>query len=1246
MRPLFKQLMLAALFAGSVLGAALSRAASTDLADKPLANSTTVQLLPNIMLDLDNSGSMLWNYMPDYVRVQSNGSYGTFCRDKDGKLAVICQNGDPPFATSAFNKIYYNPAVRYDWPTTAKGERLPDATPSHRTEYKSPWSNIPSDGYGIQYIDKTSAEPLRRNPRPCGVGYYDSNDRWVENDCKTLEPNETINLQDSGTSIAASYLDRVWCPSASSKDKDCKQAISGTSYSYPNSENSVPREVKGSPYYYNVSSVKWCKGSSTTDCVDLRDASHQTVVYGKWERVDITQTRSSYPKAATRTDCAAANSCSYEEEMTNFATWYAWYRTRTQMTKSAIGLAFKDVRGNAKSVTEDKDDPSYFHARLGMMTIDNKTIKVPIRPFEGDYKQEFYDELYKLYPNTNTPLRDALNEVGRLYKFGKNAAFPKGPDPIEQACQRNFVILATDGYWNGNQNLFTDEGKTTLLKDQDGDIKKAPRPSYAPYYPGDGTEKNPGDYVSLADVAFYYYNNDLRPTMENIVPSAGGDKAVNDVANHQHMTTFTLGLGVDGTLAYRSDYKTAKAGDYYKILQGGTKEWPAPFPNDPTAIDDLWHAAVSGRGSYFSAKDPATLQESLRQALGSIGQSDGSGAAAATSNLQPVEGDNFIYIANYRTQAWDGELSAYAINVLTGEITGEPKWQAAVELRKKFATDGSDNRTIYTSDTSNKLVPFTASGLKGSSQLDFFSKTVQQSLSQYKNWTAKQVDAADAANLVNFLRGQDPLDKDGKRLYRVRDKVLGDFVHSQPVYVKNPPFGFLDEGYDKFQQQQANRDAIVYAAANDGMLHAFDAKTGEERWAYIPPMVLPDLWQLANSDYADRHRYYLDGPLTVADVKIGKDWKTILIGAMGKGGRGYYALDITDAKQAPQVLWTYSAEDNPNMGYSYGPAHVTKIEGKWVAVLTSGYNNVMENGKYDGDGDGHVFILDLAEEKIKDSVKDIPTGVGTRQTPSGLARINIAAVKDFNKDNTEDKGYGGDLLGNLWRFNLKERTATKLMALGASRPITAAPDLARRDDGTAVVYFGTGRFLGSSDLQIPETSMTAQVVGGFKDVVTDKPLSLDSLVEQTMDDDGDSRSSTSTKTLDWEKDTGWYLQLPSKGERVNIDLQLFGGVLVVSTVVPTASACQPGGYSWLYQFSTSGGATVRDTPVGSRLTSPVVGTTLSRLSNGKAVVFAITADGKRPKAIQLNLPKSGTGGGGTNTTTQEAKRLQWRELGK
>ena len=1229
MRPLFKQLMLSGLFAGSVLAAAVSQAGSTDLADKPLANSTTAVLLPNIMLDLDNSGSMLWDYMPDYVRMKSGNDFEYYCRYYDGSIRAVCNNGDPPFAASAFNKIYYNPAVRYDWPVKEDGSRVADTTDAHRKAYASPWAGIPSDGYGKQRVEWTYGQQL---DSPCGD----------QVNCPKQEPTATINLASIG-SEKANYPDRVWCKYGD--QDDCVKALKGKTYAYPDSTYYVAKVVRGAPYYYNVT-VKWCNDSGK--CVPVRDGTHTTVNYSDWERVDIVSGRT-YPRAATRTDCKAAASCSFEEEITNFATWYTWYRTRSQMAKSAIGLAFKDVRGTPVPVNEDKTDANYFHARMGLMTIDNATIKLPIRPFGGQHKTDFYSSLYGLLPNSSTPLRTALNEVGRLYKFGKNEAIDE--DPIQAACQRNFAILATDGYWNGSGTMYTDadKKKAGVLKDQDGDATKVTRPSYAPYAKD--------DEISLADVAYYYYNTDLRPDMENIVPSAGGLPNIGDVATHQHMTTFTLGLGVDGTLAYRSDYKTAKSGDYYNILQK-TENWPAPLPNRPESIDDLWHAAVSGRGTYFSAKDPAALQESLHQALGSIGQSDGSGAAAATSNLEPTPGKNFIYIANYRTGAWDGELSAFAIDVLTGEITGDAKWQAAVMLRNKVTSDGGDTRTIWTSDANNKLVPFTVTGLTGIQKVDFFNETVQQLLSQSRNWSTEQKKGANAATLVSFLRGQDPqvtVDKESKRLYRERDKVLGDFVHSQPVFVEEPPFGFKDTGYAEFVLKHQDRAGTVYAAANDGMLHAFDGTTGEERWAYIPPIVLPDLWQLAHSDYADRHRYFLDGPLTVADVQLGSEWRTILIGALGKGGRGYYALDITEPTK-PQVLWNYTAEDNPNLGYSYGPAHVTKVDGKWVAVLTSGYNNVAEGGKYDGDGKGHLFVLDLNDPKMKDNVVDIATSAGTKVEPSGLARLNFATVENFYTDNSAPIGYGGDLLGNMWRFDLKAKSAIKLLELGSSKPIMAAPELTRHSEEAVRVFFGTGRFLGTTDLVLPKENekVPVQLVVAFKDELDKKNL-LDlqkTFVKHGMDTSGTSRTSANATAFDWDKNLGWYIELPSVGERVAVDPQIFDRTLLVPTVVPAASDCQPGGYSWLYQFNENGAAANANGTLGTRLNSPVVGMTVSRLGSGKPVLFAITADGKRPKAIGLSIPPKGGGGGGGDSGNNgtggevETKRLQWRELGK
>ena len=132
-----------------------------------------------------------------------------------------------------------------------------------------------------------------------------------------------------------------------------------------------------------------------------------------------------------------------------------------------------------------------------------------------------------------------------------------------------------------------------------------------------------------------------------------------DKNKKQHMTTFTIGLGVNGQLGFSDDYLNTTglnpSIDYNKII-GNTLNWPKPVGDQLTTIDDLWHAAVNGHGQYFSAKNPNSLVSGLRQALAGVTARDAAGAAAATSNLEPTPGDNFAYVANYRTQKWDGDI--------------------------------------------------------------------------------------------------------------------------------------------------------------------------------------------------------------------------------------------------------------------------------------------------------------------------------------------------------------------------------------------------------------------------------------------------------------------------------------------------------------------------------------------------------------------------------------------------------------
>lgn len=1136
-------------------------AADTKLADIPLANASTVSVLPNIYFILDDSGSMDWDFMPDYV------STGNYCRSTGSSLTT-CNAGDPPYYLSAFNRVYYNPLITYTPPINADG--------TSKTSYTT-WTNVPMDGYNIQTTSKTN--------------------------------------------LVTSYVERVACKNAGDdvNGANCKSQIDATNtYTYPNATYTNIKNKAGAPFYYTAS-VEWCKNRDASPrfgtagtCQAKKTSTYQYVRYYNWKRVDIVPTTISYagPNGSTR---------SYAQEMTNFANWYAWYRTRMQMTKTGVGQAFSDIRGTPKGDLVDPNDKNYFHARVGFSTISNQGAAdnaefLTIREFDSAQKSSWFNNLYGSLPSGNTPLLGALAKAGRIY------AGKLGTDPIKYSCQRNFSILSTDGYWNQTFPTYnaTKEDGTTLVGDQDG---AATAPSYDKL----------GKANTLADVAYYYYHTDLRPgtctVCKDNVPPAGTKNDEDDVAKHQHMTTFTIGLGVDGLLTYQDGYKTSTTGDYVGLKQG-TVSWPDPITNTAEErIDDLWHAAVNGRGTYLSARDPESLINGLVSALGTMDSTSGSGAAAATSSLEPVAGDNAIYIANYRTVYWDGELGAHTINLTTGEISATTSWKASSLLDAMIASDGlSDTRTIYTSNGST-LVDFQLSNLSAS-QKAYFNNS---QLSQYSGWTAAQISDGTQDNLLKFIRGQNHYEDQDRlaaygaysRLYRDRQTTLGDMVHAQPVYVKGAQYNFADAGYAAFKATQALRLPTVYVAANDGMLHAFDASTGSERWAYVPPMVMPNLWRLADNDYANNHRFFVDGPLSVTDIKDGNTWKTILIGALGKGGRGYFALDITNPV-APKFLWTYSADNNPNMGYSFGPAIVTKVDGTWAVLLPSGYNNVPEGSKFStADGIGRLFVINAANGSL---IKEISTGVGSATNPSGLGKIN-PKIDFFDTDNSASLAFGGDLYGNLWRFDLINGTVSKVIALGSDQPITAAPEIGEASNKT-VLYFGTGRYLSQDDLTLDKQ----QAIYGVK-VDGTTQASVSNLVEQTI-----TNNVISTNPVDWATKDGWFIKLPDQKERVSVEAKLVMGTLVFVSTVPDASECQPGGYSNLFLIDYMTGGSIEGGQAIFNYVSPIVGISLFKLPDGTVKVVPVTADGKIPLPRSVPTGSAGSSGG------DAGKRLLWREL--
>ena len=804
-----------------------------------------------------------------------------------------------------------------------------------------------------------------------------------------------------------------------------------------------------------------------------------------------------------------------------------------------------------------------------------------------------------------------------------------------------------------------------------------------------------GTSDTLADVAAYYYNTDLRSPVAadgtgtctgpiispNTTPNdlCADNVPGNglDVATTQHMTTFTLGLGVRGKMVYSPTYLTDTSGDFKAIATGatanassGTCSWQAngttcnwPTPGIDSSgngrienVDDLWHAAVNGHGTYFSATNPDSLASGLTSALQTIINTPrpGTAAAAASSNPNVSSSDNYVFSSSYKSVDWYGELIRQQIN--ESGVLGAQNWSAMKLLdcattpwkaSNSYAagdvysqgsrcysvtasyvsgasfdssSTGADlsntavmnvdeaattkvpvtpmaSRTIYTKGTAG-LIPFQWSNLVTEGlQANFTAPTLtyvagtsttdSTGLSQFcasggtclssaaqTNTTVATGGAAGEA-LVNYLRG----DRSQEGIFfRKRLHVLGDIVSSEARYVQAPLFNYTDTNYSAFKTAKATRPGTAYVGANDGMLHAFDATTGQERWAYVPSMVLPNLYKLADKNYATRHQYYVDNtpetgdicPLAPSATCTAAQWKTILVGGLNRGGKGYYAMDITDPT-APKLLWEFTA--GGDLGYSYGNPKITKLKnGTWVVLLGSGYNNT--------DGLGRLYVLNANTGVPVSGIGSISTGVGSASSPSGVARISAHAISPMT-DNTTIAAYGGDMFGNLWRFDINgdigasgydaQLLASFKDANGKAQPITVKL-LEATVSGKPVVFAGTGRYLGTTDVADTSPQSFYAVMDRLTATTYASPRAAGSgFVRQTLTD-GTCPAGTSTSVcaptqavrtissnaVDWTTNNGWYIDFLSSGERSVSDPSLGLGTLLFTTVTPqssTVSAC-------------------------------------------------------------------------------------------
>ncbi len=1032
----------------------------------------------------------------------------------------------------------------------------------------------------------------------------------------------------------------------------CK--LSSTLATTPDAAYSIPayvRYCKTSVQATDTSTsppAEQCQGLYKGDtAVDYRFAR-----YGLFTRVDVVETKNSYAKSAGRTDCTGTT-CTYDQEMTNMANWYAYYRTRLQLMTTTAARTFETLGDNT---------------RVGLITVEGYTTPgnyLPIKDFTNTNKEQWLNTLYSRTASGGTSLRDVLSKVGQIYAgkkpitgFNANA-----DDPVQFSCQQNFALLTTDGYWNGAEGKQIDG--TTAIGDMDGD--GTPRPMYQ------------GNVASgtLADVAKYYYDTDLRnATLNNCTPNGSSANVcsddvpvhgIEDVSVKQHMTTYTLGLGVSGNLLYTTNYKTSTTGDYASLKDPlGTVKWPVPATDDGyspltaserATVDDLWHAAVNGHGTYFSAKSPGELIASLSGTIRELGDGKGRGTGSTTelSNLKPVAGDNYAYSARYFTGTWsgnlfkrtidgEGNLSAKALNCVEDDTSVSCVRDSGTGLGAKVQGT-ADTRKIY-ANVSGTLTSFKYSELTGDQkayfqQDQFNGTTVGQKLSQWDALTSNQKGMTGKEKLVDYLRGQTAYDDratndNDNRIFRERSTVLGDVIDSDPVFVGKPQYDYLDAGYlgssGYVVTAASNTSKTVYIGANDGMLHAFNADTLEERWAYVPTMVMPNMWKLADRNYSSMHTNFVNGKMTVADIKTTNGWKTILVSGLGQGGRGFFALDITDPT-SPKMLWEKSVSDDNNIGYSYGKPVITKKpDGTWVVLITSGYNNTSP-----GDGKGHLYVLDASTGAMSDIATD----------GSGLAQISGYASSP-NINNAAQYVYGGDLQGKVWRFDIKANTAFKLTTLvsvnGDAQPITVAPTLGTINN-QRILFIGTGKYLEVDDAD--PTYYKTQSIYAIKDDNVSATITglRGQMVQQTLTTVGSNRTA-SNNLVDWASKLGWYVDLGT-GERQNIKAYLISGVLIAPTNIPPVGSCSVGsGWINVFNYKTGGAVDPSVSNIASTFSSKMLAGlyfTSSDASPNTVHVKVDTVDGSNENKVCI-----GTGCDGAVKLIGEAAfaggRATWREL--
>ncbi|MGH8225600.1 MAG: pilus assembly protein [Gammaproteobacteria bacterium] len=1084
----------ALLFLVVVVGFAAAASAATT-APVPLTVSQTPSIYaqkgiaPNLFLLLDDSGSMQFEYLGssaanvDDSYPIDNLDYGyptgssqpydgnTYCSGASSGSSCGSSNlqSIPGFdAGNAYaeqyraayiNPNYYNPAITYTpW---ACADSYPESE-SETADVASPISGFDchwDSTVGLWVMNNADPAAAYLNPVRTGEGFRDIE---VWNDSSD-DSNQAVGNgfagNDDGTLWYLHYddPDAYQCFPHSGDYYHCEGTIGfwpATYFNYFGSMPGVDSDYEGTGNYQRI---QICPATATTnspngvssadkcsppDPLPASPLPYHTYVDGSGNYVYVKSDGTQVSRSPA-------------EELQNFANWYQYYRSHILLADAGIGIAFMQLptgfRVDYSTInTVDSDGGGINVSKDGSGSPED---------FQSADRLTFLQTLYgQAIPPQGTPNRQALQSVGGWFSGTPGSSAPWGNSTDEQtlsgstplACRANYVILATDGQWSGSS-----PGVGNVDNETGPSIPGTAGNAAYQYTPSNPYQDDYSD--TLADVAMDYWNTDIQSGLDNDVPTNA-----NDAAYWQHMVTFTVGLGVTPTLveSYMADHPdatdTGAQEAVFQELIDGTASWPKASSNQ---IDDTWHAAVNGHGTFASASDPTSLYTAISDALVNIINRVGAASSLSvnTEKAGQTRTQVQVFQALFHPQNWWGDVLALPLvttqapgsSTTVVSLSSAANWSASCVLTGGACTQmgttasGQAINTITAQSPSNRTIL----SWNGSVAVAF-EATGGSTLSAAQLSTLGPA----AANVVSYVRGDRTNEQGEGGSLRTRTSVMGDVVRSSPVFVGAPGANYPStwvnllntsasppenessaQKYSAFVSAEQSRKNVVYAGGNDGILHVFYAPSsgtaadaGRELMGYVPAAVIPNLLDYSNSTYA--HHYFLNETPGVSDLFYGNAWHTWLVGGEGAGGDSIFALDITDpanfSESNPGA--TVKGEWGPDniacsnvtncgsdLGDTFGTPVITRFNnGKWGFVFGNGFNSAT--------GVASIFV-GLIGSTGGVTFYELKTGYDPSDDPESKSRpdgIAFVTAVDLNNDNSTDYVYAGDYFGNVWRFNL------------------------------------------------------------------------------------------------------------------------------------------------------------------------------------------------------------------------------------